>query len=232
MSRPAAFVRDNALTLTFLALLLAALVGQSISGVEVYNAQQLADGGQQISWAGYLASSEFTVDVAENWQSEYLQFALYIVATVWLVQCGSSESKQPEEIGIESDAEQKVGRYADKDSPRWARAGGLRTAVYGRSLGMLMPVFLPRLAACPVDRRPGSVQPRSAAAAGGSDQLGGLPRLRGLLEPHPAELAVGVPGGGIDGGVRDLPAPARIPRVQAGRRAARGHRTDRLTGCR
>jgi membrane protein implicated in regulation of membrane protease activity len=140
-SRPAAFVRDNGLTLAFLTLLLAALIGQSISGVELFNAQQLASGGEQISWAGYLVSSEFAVDVAENWQSEYLQFALYIVATVWLVQRGSSESKKPEEIGTGSDAEQKVGRYAEPDSPRWARVGGLRTAVYGRSLGILMSVF-------------------------------------------------------------------------------------------
>ncbi len=29
----------------------------------------------------------------ENWQSEYLQFTLYIFATVWLVQRGSPESK-------------------------------------------------------------------------------------------------------------------------------------------
>jgi hypothetical protein len=34
-------------------------------------------------------SSSFGVDVAENWQSEYLQFALYAVGTVWLVQRGS-----------------------------------------------------------------------------------------------------------------------------------------------
>ena len=30
----------------------------------------------------------------ENWQSEYLQFSLYILATIWLVQKGSTESKK------------------------------------------------------------------------------------------------------------------------------------------
>ena len=141
MSRLPRFLRDNGLTLTFLALLLAALVGQSFAGVEVYNAQQLADGGQQLSWAAYLVSSDFAVNVAENWQSEYLQFALYILATVWLIQRGSSESKKADSIGKESDAEQKVGRYATADSPRWARVGGWRTAVYSRSLGLVMGFF-------------------------------------------------------------------------------------------
>ncbi len=41
----------------------------------------------------FLTSSRFAVEVTENWQSAFLQFALYIVATVWLAQRGSSESK-------------------------------------------------------------------------------------------------------------------------------------------
>jgi membrane protein implicated in regulation of membrane protease activity len=135
------FCRDNGLTLAFLLLLLGALIGQSISGVSEFNAQQLSNGGQQISWAAYLVSSSFAVDIAENWQSEYLQFALYIVATTWLIQRGSSESKKPDEVGTGSDEEQKVGRYAGPDSPAWARSGGLRAAVYGRSLGAIMTFF-------------------------------------------------------------------------------------------
>jgi hypothetical protein len=35
-------------------------------------------------------------------------------------------------------SEQKVGRYARKDSPAWVRAGGWRTTLYSRSLGFLM----------------------------------------------------------------------------------------------
>jgi uncharacterized protein DUF6766 len=135
------FVRDNGLTLAFLALLIGALVGQSLTGVAEFNANQLSSGGEQISWAAYLVSSAFAVDVAENWQSEYLQFALYIVATTWLIQRGSSESKKPEHIGTQSDQDQKIGAYAGPDSPRWARAGGWRTAVYGRSLAALMTFF-------------------------------------------------------------------------------------------
>jgi uncharacterized protein DUF6766 len=118
VKRTGQFFHDNALTLTFLALLLGALVGQSFTGTADFNAQQLADGGDQISWWVYVRSSSFAVDVAENWQSEYLQFALYVVATTWLIQKGSSESKKPDEVGPQSDKEQKVGRYAEENSPK------------------------------------------------------------------------------------------------------------------
>ena len=71
----------------------------------------------------YVTSSGFAVDVAENWQSEFLQFVLYIALTVWLVQRGSSESKEPGDEGRESDEQQLVGEYARPDSPAWARSG-------------------------------------------------------------------------------------------------------------
>lgn len=141
MTRLGRFIRDNALTLAFLLLLLLALVGQSFAGVANFNAQQLSSGGQTISWLSYVTSSGFAVDVAENWQSEYLQFALYIVATTWLIQRGSSESKKLDDVGTQSDKDQKIGAHADERSPRWAKAGGWRTALYGRSLGAVMTFF-------------------------------------------------------------------------------------------
>jgi hypothetical protein len=132
------FLRTNALTLAFGALFLITLVGQAISGTADFNAQQIANGLEPVSLLDYVTSSSFGVDVMENWQSEYLQFFLYIFATVWLVQRGSSESKKPGEEGTESDKEQKVGRYATEDSPTWAKTGGWRTGLFSRSLGLLM----------------------------------------------------------------------------------------------
>ena len=136
--RSRGFARDNALSLVFGGLFLLTLVGQAISGTADYNAQQLAEGLEPVSVLEYVTSSTFGVDVMENWQSEYLQFFLYIFGTVWLIQRGSAESKKPGEEGTESDKEQRIGRYADDDSPQWARVGGWRTAVFSRSLGLLM----------------------------------------------------------------------------------------------
>ena len=76
--------------------------------------------------------------MAENWQSEFLQFWLYLTATVWLLQKGSPESKELDKSGTESDAEQKVGNHARKSSPAWARAGGIKTAIYSNSLIIVM----------------------------------------------------------------------------------------------
>jgi hypothetical protein len=49
-----------------------------------------ARAGSPWRWSLHCRSS-FAVDVAENWQSEYLQLFLYIYATVWLLQKGSPE---------------------------------------------------------------------------------------------------------------------------------------------
>ena len=142
------WLRDNGLSLFFGTIFLLALFGQAVSGLALYNNDQLQTGADPVSFWGYVTSSSFAVDVAENWQSEYLQFFLIITATVWLVQRGSTESKQLDQIGKESDKEQKVGRHADENSPRWAKLGGWRTAVYARSLATVMGlIFLGSLLA-------------------------------------------------------------------------------------
>jgi hypothetical protein len=131
-------LRDNGLGLVFGGLFLAMLVGQSFAGEAQVNAERLTEGLPPVSWADFVSSSTFAVDVMENWQSEYLQFFLYVFATVWLVQRGSPESKEVDEVGTESDEDQLIGRHARPDSPRWAAVGGWRTAVFSRSLGLLM----------------------------------------------------------------------------------------------
>jgi hypothetical protein len=132
------FLRDNGLGLFFGGLFLAALVGQAIAGHAAYNNEQLAHGGDAIALGRYLTSSSFGQAVMENWQSEYLQFLLFITVTVWLVQRGSPESKPVGREGGESDREQRVGEHAKPTSPLWARLGGWRTAIYSNSLLIVM----------------------------------------------------------------------------------------------
>lgn len=132
------WLRDHGLSLLFLLLFLLSLAGQAATGLADYDNRQLATGADPVSIWQYITSSSFAVDVAENWQSEYLQFLLFILATVWFVQRGSTESKQVDQVGRESDEDQRVGRYAGEDSPRWAKAGGWRTGLYSHSLGLVM----------------------------------------------------------------------------------------------
>ncbi|ANZ38050.1 hypothetical protein BBK82_20285 [Lentzea guizhouensis] len=132
------FLREHSLTLVFAGLFLAALVGQLFTGNADYNERQAALGQPLLTLGSYLVSADFLVDVVENWQSEYLQFFLYVWATVWLVQRGSPESKPADKAGPETAEEQQLGRHTTESSPRWARAGGWRTSVYSKSLGLAM----------------------------------------------------------------------------------------------
>jgi hypothetical protein len=135
------FARDNGLSLFFLTIFLAALVGQAIAGNEAFNQDQVAHGEPAISLWGYVTSSHFGNAVMENWQSEYLQFMLFMLATVWLLQRGSPESKEPGNAGPESDRAQRIGGHARPDSPLWARTGGARTWVYSNSLLIVMSII-------------------------------------------------------------------------------------------
>ncbi|WP_053849172.1 DUF6766 family protein [Streptomyces sp. NRRL B-24085] len=137
-TRTRGFLRDNGLGLAFGIGFLLALAGQAIAGYADFNNQLTTEGLARIGFGEYLMSSDFAVDVTENWQSEYLQFFLYITATVWLLQRGSPESKEMHKAGTESDRDQRVGRYAHRDSPRWAAADGLRRGLYSHSLGLVM----------------------------------------------------------------------------------------------
>ncbi|MGK5678333.1 DUF6766 family protein [Actinoplanes sp. URMC 104] len=132
------FLRENAIGLVFGLLFLAVLAGEAFAGLAVFNEAQRASGLPDVSFWRYVTSASFGADVAENWQSEYLQFFLFIVLTVWLLQKGSPESKSLDKPGLESDEDQKIGRYADERSPEWARAGGWRTTVFSNSLGAVM----------------------------------------------------------------------------------------------
>lgn len=131
-------VGEHGLSLFFLLLFLAALAGQAVAGHAAANEERTAHGEAARPFWDFVASSQFLVDVTENWQSEFLQFFLFIAATVWLVQRGSPESKAPGNQGRGSEEEQLIGEHAHPDSPRWARVGGWRTRLYSNSLLLVM----------------------------------------------------------------------------------------------
>jgi hypothetical protein len=131
-------LRDNGLWSFFALLFVLAVAGQAIAGLAEQNHQQIADGVAETTLGDYLTSSDFATDVAENWQSEYLQFFLYIFMTVWLVQRGSPESKKVDEAGLESERDQQIGQFAIDDSPRLAKASGGRLWLFANSLGLVM----------------------------------------------------------------------------------------------
>jgi len=141
------FLREQSLSLAFLALFLAAIAGQAYAGWQDYNnvetshALMAGETPETISFGHYITTSSFAQAVTENWQSEYLQFTLFILLTVWFIQKGSPESKQPGEEGGESDEQQLVGQHTKRNSPAWAKAGGFRLAIYSNSLVIVMALI-------------------------------------------------------------------------------------------
>ena len=162
------------MALGFAALaLLAALAGQAFAGWHDFNNDQLRHQSPAISFGRYVVSSEFGRAILENWQSEYLQFTLYILGTVWLLQRGSPESKELDKAGTESHESQQVGRH-DARSPRWARTGPADHALL-----QLTPARDGRHLACflagSVDHRPQLLQRAALRAPPGRALLPAVP---------------------------------------------------------
>jgi hypothetical protein len=132
------FLFSSSLSLFFFSLLTASIIGQSIAGHSVYNNDREDHDGAPISYWRYLVTSHFGRSVMENWQSEWLQFVLFIMATVWLIQQGAADSKNAEDVGEMTDAQQKVAGRADDASPAWAKVRGWRLFLYSHSLVLLM----------------------------------------------------------------------------------------------
>ena len=135
------FVRENGLSLFFFGIFALSLVGMSFAGRNAYNAVQAEHGHARVSWWSYVTSTDFGGSVMENWQSEFLQFSLFIGATVWLVQKGSNESKKLDDVGLEGAEQQKIGPHAPPRAPGWAKLDDIRTRIYENSLLIVMTLI-------------------------------------------------------------------------------------------
>jgi hypothetical protein len=135
------FLFENGLSVFFGVIFIATLAGQSLAGQRSYNAEQLEHGSQPVSWLDYVLSPSFGGAVLENWQSEFLQFSLFVLATVWLLQKGSNESKKLEDVGIESKQKQQLEGFAPENGPAWAKVADWRRVVYENSLLVVMTLI-------------------------------------------------------------------------------------------
>ena len=138
MPPPRRWIFEQSLSLFFLALFLVSLFGQAIAGYYEFNDHQTQHEQPTVSLGGYVVSSDFGANMLENWQSEWLQFWVFALATVWLVQKGSNESKKLEDAGVETDEQQRVGPHAQQHSPRWAKVKDWRLTLYSNSFSVLM----------------------------------------------------------------------------------------------
>lgn len=126
------FIKNNSLSLAFILLFFISFGGQIYCGEQEYNKELLENGQPSVTLLSYLASGHSLEATFENWESEFLQMALFVVLTIFLQQKGSSESKdfnKEEEVDREPSPQRK-------DAPWPVRKGGWILTIYSYSLSI------------------------------------------------------------------------------------------------
>lgn len=129
-------LRENGLSAVILAVFIACMGAQVWSGLLHHNDERREHGERALALPEYLRSGHFWEATAENWESEFLQMAAYVLLTVGLYQKGSSESKNPHRSeAVDRDPRDATGkRLAEAPGP--VRKGGWRLKLYEHSLSL------------------------------------------------------------------------------------------------
>ena len=128
------WIRENGLSLVLLGLFLFSLIGQALAGYRVFNEDELLHGGLVLPFSQYLLTPHFVEAMFENWESEFLQMAAYVLLTIGLRQKGSAESKPLEgKEPVDEDPRRAKNR---RDVPWPVRRGGWVLRVYENSLSL------------------------------------------------------------------------------------------------
>nr|WP_244215160.1 DUF6766 family protein [Pedobacter miscanthi] len=108
------------------------LIAQALSGWKEHNSELEDFGSSELSFQTYLCSGHFISATFENFESEFLQMALYVMLTISLRQIGSAESKN-------LDKKEEVDRepVASRDAPWPVKKGGWILRVYSHSLSIV-----------------------------------------------------------------------------------------------
>jgi hypothetical protein len=130
------FAFENGLSLVLLALFSLSLVGHALTGRIHENEERAKRAEPPFTTTEYLRSGAFTESVFENWESEFLQMALYVVLTVRLRQKGSAESKP---LKAKQPVDEDPRRSAKRPRVPWpVRRGGWVLRLYESSLGIAL----------------------------------------------------------------------------------------------
>ncbi|MGJ1316906.1 DUF6766 family protein, partial [Sphingobacterium multivorum] len=113
------FFYRNGLSLVFAALFVFSLGMQCFTGWKIHNEELLEANQAPLDIVNYLGTGHFTSATFENFESEFLQMAMYVILTVGLRQLGSAESKKIGEK-VEVDREPQPG----PNTPYPVRKGG------------------------------------------------------------------------------------------------------------
>ncbi len=176
------WIKSHSLSIVALILFALTLVGQVLAGRADYNDDQKAHGEAPVSLLEYLTTGHFGEATFENWESEFLQMAVFIFLTAFLVQRGSAESRKPDDdpqAGKEPFDEDPRKHRDDPNAPWPVRRGGLALALYRNSLSLVL--FLLFLAAFAGHAVTGAAEYSEEQAAHGEP---GVSAIAYLATPH------------------------------------------------
>jgi hypothetical protein len=126
--------QDHGLSIVLVSLFVLTLAGQAITGWLDHNETQREHGAAEASFPAYLGSGHFWEATGENWESEFLQMAAFVLLTTFLYQKGSAESKRP---GVVEEVDLDPRRFAgEPGAPGPVRRGGWTLRLYEHSLGL------------------------------------------------------------------------------------------------
>jgi hypothetical protein len=129
------WLHQNGLSVAMFVLFGISLVGQVAAGHRVYNSDREEHGGETVQLSDYLSSGHFVEAVFENWESEFLQMAAFVLLTAYLYQKGSPESRKLEG---EPDLDKHPRRSKNKESPWPVHRGGLLLKLYSHSMSIAL----------------------------------------------------------------------------------------------
>ena len=130
---------DHGLSIVLVAMFIVTMLGQVWTGWYVYNADRADHGRSAVTLPEYLHSGHFGEATFENFESEFLQMACYVLLTVFLYQKGSAESKRPDVVEPVDLA--PATSPARPDAPWPVRKGGMILRLYGSSLSIAFAVL-------------------------------------------------------------------------------------------
>jgi len=130
------WAREHGLLLANAGLFVVFFGGMVLSGAAAYSEEQAAHGQQAITVLEYLSTGDFVEATFENWESEFLQMAMYVILTVFLFQKGSSESKP---MGKKAPQDEDPRDAPIKAATPWpVKRGGLVLKLYEHSLSLVL----------------------------------------------------------------------------------------------
>lgn len=133
------WLRDRALTLVLMLCFAIGLIGQIIAGHRSYNHEQVEHHRPVASLVEYLGTGHPWSALFENWESEFLQMAVFVLLTTCLVQRGSPESRRPHVREL-VDADPRDFAHLP-DVPWPVKRGGWILWLYERSLGSALALL-------------------------------------------------------------------------------------------